>query len=198
MNIEISEEFKKMYMDISFGLDMELVFERFTNRINTEESQALSNKNRKNKELFENLIKDGSSNSISSQSKILTTEALALSSKNKKNKEVFEQKSYSNLQENNLSFDNKKRDVNKSNHIFELQQKLVDANTYKPKLYDTKKISKTDIDKYANMYAESDKRLLEKVQKERLEQERLEQEREILNEEKREMELRERLRNEQK
>ena len=38
----ISEEFKKMYMDISFGLDMELVFERFTNRINTEEAHYIT------------------------------------------------------------------------------------------------------------------------------------------------------------
>ena len=34
----ISEEFRKMYMDISFGLDMDLVFERFSKRVNTEEA----------------------------------------------------------------------------------------------------------------------------------------------------------------
>ena len=38
----ISDEFKKMYIDISFGLDMDLVFERFTKRINTEEAHYIT------------------------------------------------------------------------------------------------------------------------------------------------------------
>lgn len=38
----ISEEFKKMYMDLSFGLNMEIVFERFTNRIDTKEARYIT------------------------------------------------------------------------------------------------------------------------------------------------------------
>ena len=38
----ISEEFRKMYIDISFGLDMDLVFERFTKRINTQEAHYIT------------------------------------------------------------------------------------------------------------------------------------------------------------
>ena len=38
----IAEEFKKMYIDISFGLDMDLVFKRFAKRINTEEAHYIS------------------------------------------------------------------------------------------------------------------------------------------------------------
>ena len=38
----IADEFKKMYIDISFGLDMDLVFERFTKRINTEEAHYIT------------------------------------------------------------------------------------------------------------------------------------------------------------
>lgn len=38
----ISEEFKKMYVDISFGLDMDLVFKRFASRVNTEEAHYIT------------------------------------------------------------------------------------------------------------------------------------------------------------
>jgi len=38
----IAEEFKKMYIDISFGLDMDLVFERFAKRVNTEEAYYIT------------------------------------------------------------------------------------------------------------------------------------------------------------
>ena len=38
----ISEEFKKMYIDLSFGLNMEVVFERFTNRVNTKEAKYIT------------------------------------------------------------------------------------------------------------------------------------------------------------
>ena len=38
----IAEEFKKMYMDISFGLDMDIVFERFAKRVNTEEAYYIT------------------------------------------------------------------------------------------------------------------------------------------------------------
>ena len=38
----ISEEFKKMYMDLSFGLNMEVVFERFTKRIDTKEARYIT------------------------------------------------------------------------------------------------------------------------------------------------------------
>ncbi len=38
----ISDEFRKMYIDISFGLDMDLVFERFARRVNTEEAKYIS------------------------------------------------------------------------------------------------------------------------------------------------------------
>jgi len=38
----IADEFHKMYIDISFGLDMDLVFERFANRINNEEAHYIS------------------------------------------------------------------------------------------------------------------------------------------------------------
>lgn len=38
----IAEEFKKMYIDISFGLDMDLVFERFAKRVNTEEAHYIT------------------------------------------------------------------------------------------------------------------------------------------------------------
>ena len=38
----IAEEFKKMYIDISFGLDMDLVFKRFAKRINTEEAHYIT------------------------------------------------------------------------------------------------------------------------------------------------------------
>ena len=38
----ISDEFKKMYIDISFGLDMDLVFERFARRVNTEEARYIT------------------------------------------------------------------------------------------------------------------------------------------------------------
>jgi len=38
----ISEEFKKMYIDLSFGLNMEVVFERFTNRIDTKEARYIT------------------------------------------------------------------------------------------------------------------------------------------------------------
>lgn len=38
----ISEEFRKMYLDISFGLDMDMVFKRFAQRVNTEESHYIS------------------------------------------------------------------------------------------------------------------------------------------------------------
>ena len=38
----IADEFKKMYIDISFGLDMDLVFKRFAKRINTEEAQYIT------------------------------------------------------------------------------------------------------------------------------------------------------------
>ena len=38
----IADEFKKMYIDISFGLDMDLVFERFSKRINTEEAHYIT------------------------------------------------------------------------------------------------------------------------------------------------------------
>lgn len=37
----ISEEFRKMYMDISFGLDMDLVFKRFSDRVKTEEANYI-------------------------------------------------------------------------------------------------------------------------------------------------------------
>lgn len=39
----IADEFKKMYIDISFGLDMDIVFERFSKRVKTEEAQYISN-----------------------------------------------------------------------------------------------------------------------------------------------------------
>lgn len=38
----ISEEFKKMYIDLSFGLNMETVFERFTKRIDTKEARYIT------------------------------------------------------------------------------------------------------------------------------------------------------------
>lgn len=38
----ISDEFRKMYIDISFGLDMDLVFERFAKRVNTEEARYIT------------------------------------------------------------------------------------------------------------------------------------------------------------
>ena len=38
----IAEEFKKMYIDISFGLDMDIVFKRFAKRINTEEAHYIT------------------------------------------------------------------------------------------------------------------------------------------------------------
>ena len=38
----IAEEFKKMYMDITFGLDMDLVFQRFSKRVNTEEAHYIT------------------------------------------------------------------------------------------------------------------------------------------------------------
>ena len=38
----VADEFKKMYIDISFGLDMDLVFERFAKRINTEEAHYIT------------------------------------------------------------------------------------------------------------------------------------------------------------
>lgn len=38
----ISEEFRKMYIDISFGLDMDIVFERFAKRVNTEEAHYIT------------------------------------------------------------------------------------------------------------------------------------------------------------
>lgn len=38
----IADEFKKMYIDISFGLDMDLVFKRFANRVNTEEAKYIT------------------------------------------------------------------------------------------------------------------------------------------------------------
>lgn len=38
----IAEEFRKMYMDISFGLDMDIVFERFAKRVNTEEAYYIT------------------------------------------------------------------------------------------------------------------------------------------------------------
>lgn len=38
----ISEEFKKMYLDLSFGLNMEVVFERFTRRIDTKEARYIT------------------------------------------------------------------------------------------------------------------------------------------------------------
>ena len=38
----ISEEFKKMYIDLSYGLNMEVVFERFTNRIDTKEARYIT------------------------------------------------------------------------------------------------------------------------------------------------------------
>lgn len=38
----VSEEFKKMYIDLSYGLDLEVVFERFSKRINLEESKYMA------------------------------------------------------------------------------------------------------------------------------------------------------------
>ena len=38
----ISEEFKKMYIDLSFGLNMEVVFDRFTARIDTKEARYIT------------------------------------------------------------------------------------------------------------------------------------------------------------
>ena len=38
----ISEEFKKMYIDLSFGLNMEVVFERFTKRVDTKEARYIT------------------------------------------------------------------------------------------------------------------------------------------------------------
>lgn len=38
----ISEEFKKMYIDLSFGLNMELVFERFIQRVDTKEARYIT------------------------------------------------------------------------------------------------------------------------------------------------------------
>ncbi len=38
----ISEEFKKMYIDLSFGLNMEVVFERFTKRVDTKEAKYIT------------------------------------------------------------------------------------------------------------------------------------------------------------
>lgn len=38
----ISEEFKKMYMDINFGLDLDIVFERFAKRVSTEEAYYIT------------------------------------------------------------------------------------------------------------------------------------------------------------
>jgi len=38
----IKDEFKKVYIDLSFGLDMEVVFERFTNRIDTKEAKYIA------------------------------------------------------------------------------------------------------------------------------------------------------------
>lgn len=38
----ISEEFKKMYLDLSFGLNMEVVFERFTKRVDTKEARYIT------------------------------------------------------------------------------------------------------------------------------------------------------------
>ena len=38
----ISEEFKKMYIDLSFGLNMEVVFDRFTERIDTKEARYIT------------------------------------------------------------------------------------------------------------------------------------------------------------
>ena len=38
----ISDEFRKMYIDISFGLDMDMVFERFAKRVNTEEARYIT------------------------------------------------------------------------------------------------------------------------------------------------------------
>lgn len=38
----ISEEFKKMYLDLSFGLNMEVVFDRFTTRIDTKEARYIT------------------------------------------------------------------------------------------------------------------------------------------------------------
>lgn len=38
----VAEEFKRMYIDINFGLDMDIVFERFAKRINTEEAHYIT------------------------------------------------------------------------------------------------------------------------------------------------------------
>lgn len=38
----ISEEFKKMYVDLNFGLSMEAVFERFTRRVDTKEAHYIT------------------------------------------------------------------------------------------------------------------------------------------------------------
>ena len=38
----IADEFKKMYIDISFGLDMDMVFERFANRVDSEEARYIT------------------------------------------------------------------------------------------------------------------------------------------------------------
>ena len=38
----IADEFRKMYIDISFGLDMDMVFERFANRVDSEEARYIT------------------------------------------------------------------------------------------------------------------------------------------------------------
>ena len=38
----ISEEFKKMYIDLTYGLDLEVVFERLSNRIKLEETKYMA------------------------------------------------------------------------------------------------------------------------------------------------------------
>lgn len=38
----IADEFKKMYIDISFGLDMDMVFERFASRVDSEEARYIT------------------------------------------------------------------------------------------------------------------------------------------------------------
>lgn len=38
----IADEFKKMYIDISFGLDMDMVFNRFSKRVNTDDARYIT------------------------------------------------------------------------------------------------------------------------------------------------------------
>ena len=42
LNGPIGEEFEKMYIDISFGLELDVVFERFSKRINSEDAKYIS------------------------------------------------------------------------------------------------------------------------------------------------------------